>query len=338
MQAMGEECEQVGTAELCEAFGVSRATLYRRRQAVKSPAAAPSPRPIPSRALSPVERQYALDILNSERFMDTSPGEVYTRLLDEGVYLCSESTMYRILRANEEVRERRNQLRHPAYAKPELLATGPNQVWSWDITKLKGPVKWTWFYLYVILDIFSRYTVGWLLARRESASLAKSLIEETCGKQEIDREQLILHSDRGASMKSKPVAQLLADLGVTKSHSRPHVSDDNPFSESQFKTLKYRPEFPDRFGCFEDGLSFCRTFFEWYNKHHRHSGIAMLTPEMVHYGLADVMLDHRRNVLSAGYMAHPERFVHGPPQPRPLPNAVWINPPSKPAAREEVLH
>jgi putative transposase len=265
--------------------------------------------------------------LHSERFVDKAPGEVVATLLDEGVYHCSERTMYRILKGNDEVRERRNQLRHPEYKKPELLATGPNQVWSWDITKLKGPVKWTWFYLYVILDIFSRYVVGWLLARRESAALAKRLIGDSCEKQGIESGQLLIHADRGTSMKSKCLAQFLADLGVTKSHSRPHVSDDNPFSEAQFKTLKYRPEFPDRFGSFEDGLRLCREFFPWYNTEHRHSGIGMLTPEMVHYGLADAVLENRRRVLASAYGAHPERFVKGPPIPRPLPEEVWINPP-----------
>ncbi len=338
MTAVKEASGQVSTAPLCAALGVSRAMLYRRRKASEAPVVEVKPRPTPARAYSASDRQQVLDVLHSERFVDKAPGEAYATLLDEGTYLCSERTMYRILEDNGEVQERRNQLRHPVYTKPELLATGPNQVWSWDITKLKGPVKWTSFYLYVILNIFSRYAVGWLLARRESAALAKRLIEETCEKQGIDRDQLILHADRGTSMKSKTVAQLLADLGVTKSHSRPHVSDDNPFSESQFKTLKYRPDFPFRFGGFEDGLSFCRTFFDWYNKEHRHSGIAMLTPEMVHYGLADSVLDHRQQVLKAAYEAHPERFVRGPPRPRSLPAAVWINPPKPVAAREEVRH
>jgi putative transposase len=280
--------------------------------------------------LQPVERQAVLDELHSERFVDKAPGEVVATLLDEGRYLCSERTMYRALASDGEVRERRNQLRHPKYAKPELLAKGPNQVWSWDITKLKGPVKWTYFYLYVILDIFSRYVVGWLLARRESGALAKRLIAESCEKQQVDRDQLTLHSDRGTSMKSKTVAQLLGDLGVTKSHSRPHVSNDNPFSEAQFKTLKYRPDFPGRFGSFEDGLSLCRAFFGWYNDEHRHSGIGMLTPAMVHYGQAESVLAGRKSVMAAAYAAHPERFVRGAPKIRRPPDAVWINPPRSP--------
>ena len=327
MNAVDEHSPQVGTAPVCRAVGAPRSTVYRRRKARRSPAKEPKKRPTPARALSSEDQKQVLDVLHSERFVDKAPGEVVATLLDEGVYHCSERTMYRILEANDEVRERRNQLRHPEYKKPELLATGPNQVWSWDITKLKGPVKWTWFYLYVILDIFSRYVVGWLLARRESATLAKRLIEDSCEKQGIEKGQLIIHSDRGPSMKSKCLAQFLADLGVTKSHSRPHVSDDNPFSEAQFKTLKYRPEFPGRFGSFEDGLSLCRELFPWYNTEHRHSGIGMLTPEMVHYGMADVFLENRRRVLASAYEAHPERFVTGPSTPRQLPEAVWINPP-----------
>ena len=240
--------------------------------------------PIPSWTLSPEERQKVLDLLHTDRFVDQSPREVYATLLDEGTYLCSVRSMYRVLDEQGEVRERRDQLRHPVYQPPELLATGPNQVWSWDITKLKGPVKWTYYYLYVLLDIFSRYVVGWMVAHREQASLARKLIEETCEKQTIEPGQLLVHSDRGPSMSSKPVALLLADLGVTKSHSRPHVSNDNPYSESQFKTLKYRPEFPERFGSMEDARGFCQTFFPWYNTEHHHSGIGFLTPEQVHYG------------------------------------------------------
>jgi len=245
--------------------------------------------------------------------------------------------MYRILDENDEVKERRNQLRHPVYQKPELLATEPNRVWSWDITKLLGPVKWSYFYLYVILDIFSRYAVGWMVAERESATLAKRLIHETCCKQEIDPGQLTLHADRGSSMKSKPVALLLSDLGVTKTHSRPHTSDDNPFSESQFKTLKYRPDFPKRFGSLEDARAFCQTFFNWYNKEHRHSGIALLTPESVHYGKARDVLKGRQDVLLAAYNDHPERFVRKPPVPQPLHEAVWINPPKSASDEEKIL-
>jgi putative transposase len=237
--------------------------------------------------------------------------------------------MYRLLHSHQEVRERRDQLQHPNYRKPELLATAPNEVWSWDITKLLGPAKWTYFYLYVILDVFSRYVVGWMIAPKESAALAERLIDDACAKQVIAPNQLTLHADRGSSMRSKPVAALLADLGVTKTHSRPHVSNDNPFSESQFKTLKYRPEFPDRFGSIEDARAFCRPFFSWYNNEHYHSGIALLTPQAVHYGHAQTILADRQQILLAAFSLHPERFVRQLPQPLQLPDAVWINPPSK---------
>ena len=261
--------------------------------------------------------------------MDDSPYEVYGSLLDENIYMCSIRTMYRILESAGEVKERRNQLRHPKYSKPELLAQHPNEVWSWDITKLLGPVKWTYFYLYVILDIFSRYVVGWMVATRENSGLAQRFIEETCQKQEIEPEQLTIHADRGAPMKAKATAQLLADLGVTKSHSRPHVSNDNPYSESQFKTMKYRPEFPKRFGCIEDAKSFCRHFFHWYNKKHRHTGLSLMTPEIVHYGLAAEVIKNRNAVLKAAYQAHPERFVNKIPTTPELPKKVWINKPEK---------
>lgn len=276
-------------------------------------------------------------MLHSERFVDQSPAEIYATLLDEGRYLCSVRTMYRILEAEDEVRERRNQARHPHYRKPELLAMEPNEVWSWDITKLLGPAKWTYFYLYVILDIFSRYVVGWMVAHRESAALASRLISDTCEKQEIGSEALILHADRGTSMSSKCVAMLLADLGVTKTHSRPHVSNDNPFSESQFKTLKYRPEFPRRFGCIEDARSFCRGFFDWYNTRHRHSGIGWLTPETVHYGQAKAATAARQEALDEAYRRHPERFLGGPPVAPTLPSAVWINPPDKEVSKQQKL-
>jgi putative transposase len=256
-----------------------------------------------------------------------APHEVYATLLDEERYLCSIRTMYRILEENTEVKERRNQLRHPDYKKPELLATGPNQVWSWDITKLLGPVKWSYYHLYVILDIFSRYVVGWMVAPCESATLAKQLIGETCSKQNIQKEQLTIHADRGSSMKSKPVAFLMADLGITKTHSRPHTSDDNPFSEAQFKTLKYRPDFPDRFGCIEDARQFCRAFFPWYNNEHKHTGINLLSPTDVHHGEAESIIASRQNVLNTAYALHPERFVRKMPEHKPMQQAVWINPP-----------
>lgn len=268
--------------------------------------------------------------------MDKAPAEVYAALLDEGTYLCSIRTMYRILHAAHEVRERRQQLQHPVYVKPELLATGPNQVWSWDITKLKGPGKWQYYSLYVIMDIFSRYVVGWMVAEREAAILAERLIADSLHKQHIQPGQLVIHADRGASMRSKPVALLLADLGVTKTHSRPHTSNDNPYSEAQFKTLKYRPDFPDRFGSLEDARSFCRTFFRWYNQEHYHTGIALLPPAVVHYGLAEQVIQERSQVLAAAYQEHPERFVRKPPTPIALPQAAWINRP-EPETEQKLL-
>lgn len=326
MIAVTHQVERVGASRACDALGVARSAYYRRRVA-SAMAIARRPRPRPARALAPAERQAALDLLHSERFMDKSPGQVVATQLDENRYLCSERTMYRILADAKEVRERRNQLRHPQYKQPELLATGPNQVWSWDITKLRGPVKWTYFQLYVLLDIFSRYVVGWLLAHREGVDLAKKLIAQSCEKHGIQPGQLVVHSDRGTSMTSKGLAQLLADLGVDKSHSRPRVSNDNPFSEAQFRTLKYMPDYPDRFGSFEDALTFCRPFFGWYNTEHRHSGIGMLTPEMVHYGRAKEVLSRRHQVMMAAHAAHPDRFVRGAPRRVQLPQAVWINPP-----------
>jgi putative transposase len=327
MEALSELAPRLGVAPTCAALGVPPATYYRRRRPRSTPR---TPRPSPARTLPAAERAAVLEVLHAPRFVDRAPAEVYARLLDEGRYLCSERTMYRILEANGEVRERRDQLRHPRYAPPQLLATGPNQLWSWDITKLLGPAKWTYFYLYVILDVFSRYVVGWMIAHRESAALAEKLIGETCARQGIAPGELTLHADRGSSMTSKPVALLLADLGVTKTHSRPHVSDDNPFSEAQFKTLKYRPEFPDRFGSIADARGFCQVFFPWYNTEHHHSGIAMLTPDDVHRGRAAARVAARAQVLALAYSAHPERFVRGVPRPAAAPAAVWINPP-KPA-------
>ncbi len=315
-----------GTAPACRALGLARASVYRFRR--PRPALVRLPRPTPKRALAPSERQAVLEALHSERFADKAPAEVYATLIDEKRYLCSTRTMYRVLDAAGEVRERRNQLRHPAYHKPQLLATGPNQVWSWDITKLLGPVKWTFYYLYVILDIFSRYAVGWMIASRESGPLAEKLIGESCRRQGIEPGRLSIHSDRGSSMTSKPVALLLADLGVTKSLSRPRVSNDNAYSEAQFKTLKYRPEFPDRFGSLEDARAFCQRFFRWYNTEHRHFGIGLMTPAAVHHGQAQEITDRRRIVLEAAYKAHPERFVRKPPVPPAIPSVAWINQPA----------
>jgi putative transposase len=334
MDASEKLAPDVGTVAACRAMGVARATLYRRRKPSR-PKTDDRPRCRQPRSLDESERREVLDLLHSPRFVDKAPATVYATLLDEGMYHCSIRTMYRILHDAREVRERRNQLRHPKYKKPELLATAPNQVWSWDITKLLGPAKWTYYYLYVILDIYSRYAVGWMLASRENADLAKRLIRETIEKEDVDADELTIHSDRGPAMKSHTVAQLLATLGVTKSHSRPHVSNDNPFSESQFKTLKYRPEFPDRFGSQEDGRGFCQRFFQWYNHEHYHSGLGLLTPAMVHHGQATKILAARQDVLHAAYAAHPQRFVNKRPRPLKLPEAVWINPPPPPSHDHE---
>jgi putative transposase len=326
MAAVTELANDVGTSAACQALCMPRASYYREHRKTSSPAVTAS-RPSPARALHPVEREAVLSRLHEERFQDRSPAAVYATLLDEGEYHCSIRTMYRLLEAQGEVRERRDQLTHPPYQKPELMATAPNRLWSWDITKLLGPAKWTYFYLYVILDVFSRYVTGWMVAYRESAELAKRLIEESCKKQYIQPGQLTLHADRGTSMRSKPVALLLADMGVTKTHSRPHVSDDNPFSESQFRTLKYRPEFPDRFGCIQDSRAFCQSFFRWYNDEHRHSGVGLLTPATVHYGQAENALRQRQEVLDVAYQRHPERFVRSAPKPPAPPSEVWINKP-----------
>jgi putative transposase len=331
MNVTEELGSQVGVVTACRALGVSRATLYRHRNPAPKAQQQPAVRPKSHRALSTAERQKVMTTLDSERFADQAPAEVYATLLDEGIHLCSVRTMYRLLQEHGEVRERRNQLRHPSYACPELLATAPNQLWSWDITKLKGPRKWLYFHLYVILDVYSRYVVGWMVAEHESDTLAKRLIAETIGKQQLSatqRKQLTLHADRGSSMKSKLVAQLLDDLGVTKTHSRPRVSDDNPYSESQFKTMKYRPGFPARFGSIVDARAFGRDFFSWYNNEHHHHGLALLTPHQVHHGLAQAVLAQRQQTLDDAFLVHPERFSR-PPKVPGLPLQVWINRPSE---------
>jgi putative transposase len=335
MQCAKDLSEKIGRKDACAAVGVPRSSLYR----------AEKPRPvivrISPRALSAAERDSVRDTLNSPRFQDLSPREVYATLLDEDKYLCSWRSMYRVLDENGEVRERRDQLRHPNYAKPELLATAPNQLWSWDITKLLGPTKWTYFYLYAILDVFSRYVVGWMIAERESATLAEELITQTCARQGIKRGQLTIHADRGSAMTSKTVAMLLADLGVTKTHSRPHVSNDNPYSEAQFKTLKYRPDYPSRFGSRQDARTWATAFFDWYNNEHHHTGIALLTPADVHFNRAQAVLQKRQETLRAAYERHPERFVKGRSAPASLPPAVWINPPvsqSSPQNKNENNH
>jgi len=318
-----------GKKTACEALQIPRATFYRYLKVKNRPFKIINTRPVPPLALNPEERQVVIDIFHSERFCDDTPYQIYAALLDEGHYYCSIRTMYRVLAAEHGcVKERRRHVQRPNYVKPELLATAPNQVWSWDITKLKGPVKWTYFYLYVVLDIFSRYVVGWMVAHREQDALAKRLIEESCAKQNIKPGQLTVHADRGASMKSKVVAHLLADLGVTKTHSRPHVSNDNPYSEAQFKTLKYCPQFPGRFGSIQDAKSFCQSFFNWYNKEHRHSGIALMTPEQVHYGMAKHVHQYRASVLEAAFEKNPNRFKGKIPVPELPPTAAWINKPS----------
>jgi len=329
MQTTEELAPQAGIAPVCEALGVSRASLYRRRRPRKQ-----SRRVTPARALSEPERQQVLEVLHSERFIDAAPAQVHATLLEEGRYLCSTRSMYRILANSGEVRERRDQLEHPHYVKPELLATAPRQVWSWDITKLKGPAKLIYFYLYVILDIFSRYVVGWMIAEAENGGLAEQLIEETCSKQVIEPGQLTFHADRGSPMVSKTVAQLLAELGIDKSHSRPHVSNDNPYSEAHFRTVKYRPGMPERFASGDHARAVFRNLFHWYNHQHHHSGIAHLTPAVVHHGQAEQVLDARHRARTAAYLAHSERFVNGPPRRESLPAVVWINAPEKTAHQD----
>jgi len=335
MAIITDQRATLGVAPVCQALAVPRASYYRWRhpQAVVPPRARQVPR-----ALPPAERERVLAVLHDDRFADLPPAEVYATLLDEGKYVCSIRTMYRVLREQDEVRERRRQLRHPRYAAPELLATGPNQLWSWDITKLKGPVKWTAFYLYVILDVFSRYVVGWMAALQESATLAQRLIQQTCERQGIAQGQLTIHADRGSAMIAKSVALLLADLGVSKTHSRPHVSNDNPFSESQFKTLKYHPDFPERFGSLQDARSFLLDFFHWYNTLHHHSALGWLTPWDVHHGLAAHRFAAREAALRRAFDVTPERFVRGVPNPPALPRAVWINKPRTEEQSSDTLY
>jgi putative transposase len=322
----------VGVTTACDVLNLPRSAVYRARQPAPFSAWAKPIKPAPTRALSEAEQEHVRQTLNSDRFVDCAPRQVYATLLDEERYLCSVSTMYRILAENGEIRERRDQLRHPNYAKPELLATAPNQVWSWDITKLLGPVKWTYYYLYVLLDIFSRYVVGWLIAERESSRLAEELISESWVKQNIQPQQLTIHADRAGTMLAKPLALLMADLGVTKSHSRPHVSNDNPFSEAQFKTMKYRPDYPDRFGSQADARAWAQNFFPWYNDEHYHTALGLLTPADVHYGRAATVIAARQQVLQRAYEQHPDRFVKGLPVHPALPSAVWINPPKATSA------
>lgn len=318
--------EQIGLKQACEVLKVPRSRVYRARP----PRPQPTERPRPLSALSAQERDQVRQALNSDRFVDKAPRQVYAALLDDGQSLCHWRTMYRVLAAHDEVRERRDQRRHPTYTKPELLATAPNQVWSWDITTLRGPVKWTSFSLYVLLDIYSRYVVGWMIAERETAALAQELVEITCQRQGIARDQLTLHADNGGPMRAKSLALLLDELGVSASHSRPHTSDDNPFSEAQFKTLKYHPGYPDRFGSLQEARAWARPFFEWYNEAHYHTGLSLLTPASVHFGQADAICQQRQTVMNTAYAARPERFSQGRPIVASPPKEVWINPPSRP--------
>jgi putative transposase len=316
----------LGTAGACRASGRSRATHYRR---LAPPVLGPPPlRASPANALSPVEVGQLLEVLRSARFCDLAPAQVWAILIDEGRYLGSISTMYRVLRGVGEIRERRAQAAHPSRARPELMADRPNLCWSWDITKLRGPDKGQWFDLYVAIDIFSRYVVGWMIAPTENAELAEAFISTTVASQGITRGQLNIHADRGTSMTSKGVAELLADLGVGRTHSRPHVSNDNPFSEAAFKTLKYCPAFPGRFGSIADARAFCDSFFEYYNHHHRHSGIGLHTPASVHYGTATAIRARRVETLDAAYAANPRRFCGRRPIPPKLPTVAWINNPT----------
>ena len=321
--------EATSTVEACALLGASRATRYRRR---RPPPRRPStPRPAPVNKLTEAERQRVLALLRSEEFCDLAPAQAWARLLDDGVYLCSISTMYRLLAVAGENRERRRQRTHPAKKRPELIADRPNRVWSWDITKLQGPERGVYYELFVIIDIFSRYVVGWMVSPAETGELAEAFIADTLTTHGISRDQLTLHADRGTSMTSKPVAQLLVDLGVARSHSRPHVSNDNPYSEANFKTLKYCPAFPGRFGSIEDARAFCNTFFEHYNHVHRHAGIGLHTPASVHYGTALEVRAQRAVTLNAAYAANPARFRHRRPQPPKLPTVAWINDPSREA-------
>lgn len=323
MKAVTLHKEEVGVRPACEALAVTHSSYYRSLL----PEKAPAERQKPPRALTRVEKARVLLTLNSEEFCDQVPRQIWAMLLDRGEYVGHWRTMYRILKENGQVKERRLQLRHPVYEAPELLATQPNEVWSWDITRMRGPEKWSYFYLYVIMDIFSRFVVGWMIARRENACLAKELIEVSCQRQGVERNELTIHSDRGSSMTSKTVAQLLVDLEIEKSLSRPYTSNDNPYSEAQFKTMKYRPDYPKRFGSIEDARAWAREFFAWYNEVHHHSGLGLLPPAVVHYGRAEAYREKRMRVLGAAFAAHPERFVGGAPKLPLLPTAVWINKP-----------
>lgn len=322
--AFAELAEVMPVKRACALLGKSRATHYRRVNPKQPKASQPIVRRLPSNALSAAERDRVAAVLHEPRFADKAPAQVWATLLDEGTYLCSESTMYRILRERGEVRERRRQAAHPPRVRPELVALAPNEVWSWDITKLHGPVRGVYYDLYVMLDIYSRYVVGWMVAPRESGELAEEFLADAIAR--VGAAPKAIHADRGTSMTSKPVSLLLADLGIDRSHSRPRVSNDNPYSESQFKTLKHCPAFPGRFGSIEDARAFCAEFFAYYNHDHRHSGVGLHTPASVHFGTAEQIRAQRAHVLHAAYAANPNRFRQHPTPPS-IPGAAWINQP-----------
>lgn len=332
MEAAAQVSGEVGARPVLRALGLSPSTYYRRsrgRGVARS-------RPRPARALSAVEREHVLDVLHCPQYVDLSPREIYATLLSRGEYLCSPRTMYRILAEHCETGERRNRRQNPTYQRPELVATAPNQVWSWDITKLRTLTPFVYLYLYVLLDLFSRYVVGWMIAEQANARLARRLISAAVEKEQVVPRQLTLHADRGSQMIAHPVVALCAKLGILRSYNRPHVSNDNPFSESQFGTAKQHSSFPGRFGGIVDALTWGREFFPWYNHEHHHSGLAYLTPATVHHGRVDEVLEQRDRALLRAYETHPERFVRGRPSaPRP-PLAVWINPP-EPEKAEEIL-
>jgi putative transposase len=327
MTLLEETSLSYGITTACQVLAVPRSWYYRQKAADGLSQEKFESRPTPKHALSEAEKTRMRTVLNSEQFVDQSPREVYATLLDEGVYLCHWRTMYRILTEHDEVRERRNQRQHPQSIKPQLVASGPNELWSWDITLLTGPTRRLFYYLYVILDVYSRFVVGWMVAEGESSELAEMMIATACNKQNIRRDQLTLHADRGSAMRAKTVAQMLADLGVTKTHARPYTPNDNPYSEAQFKTMKYRPDYPDRFNSLDHAQSWARAFFTWYNHKHHHTGLGLMTPAVVHYGQADEVRAKRQRVLDKAYAAHPERFVKGRPVAPKAPDQVWINPP-----------
>jgi putative transposase len=329
MRIASEHIEDFGIKETCRVLDINRSSYYRW---VNHNEEKTSSKRRPPRKLSQEEEDMVLEVLNNERFMDQAVPEIHATLLDEGVYICSSRTMYRVLGRHQQVKERRHERRHPVYEKPELLATGKNQVWSWDITKLKGPVPGVFYHLYVVIDIYSRYVVGWLLSDHESGEQARTLLETCYQREGVGKYELTVHSDRGKAMRSKTLAELLADLSVRRSFNRPHVSNDNPYSESQFKTLKYRFDYPERFGSIEDARSYLRSFFAWYNNEHRHSGLAMMTPEAVHTDQCEKILENRSKTLNQAYLRHPERFVKGRPFPQKVPEEVWINKPTLNAA------